>query len=64
MTSPAFWSDSDVAQHGDEHEIKWRATVDEDGKNIASPWRYDALSGSVQRRAAIAAAGRKYCASR
>jgi hypothetical protein len=32
MTSPAFWSDSDVAQHGDEHEIKWRATVDEDGK--------------------------------
>jgi hypothetical protein len=32
---------------------------------IALPWRYDGLSGSIQRRAAMAAAARlKYCASR
>jgi hypothetical protein len=31
---------------------------------IALPWRYDGLSGSIQRCAAMAAARLKYCASR
>jgi hypothetical protein len=43
------------------HQCCWRATADEDGHLYeASPLRYDGLSSSIQRRAAMAAARLKY----